>query len=110
MLSQINFDMIILKENNIIITNDSVWIYPLEPEKPEHAFWFSNGPPHICYFKMCHVEDNGERYECTIYTLMSPSEPNSDMWLYCDGEEYEGLCPNTYSLVKDDHLYDSDTD
>ena len=56
----------------------------LEPEKVQNEFWFSNEPPHICYFKMWHLEDNGDWYECTIYTsLQSSSEPDSDVWS-CD--------------------------
>ena len=58
----------------------------------------------------CHVEENGEWCESTIYTLRSSSEPGSDVCLYFGGEEYEGLPPNTYSLIKDDHLYDSEND
>ena len=57
MLSKIKFDMIILREKNIIKTNDfDVFsmnistIYPLESEKVEHAFWLSNGSPHIFLF------------------------------------------------------------
>ena len=58
----------------------------------------------------CNVEDNGEWRECTIYTLKSSSEPGVDVCLYFGDEEYEGLCPNTYSLIKDGHLYDADND
>ena len=58
----------------------------------------------------CHVEDNGKWRECTIYTFRSSSEPGSDVCLYFGGEEYEGLPPNTYSLNKDGHLYDSEND
>ena len=46
------------------------------------------------------------------YTLRSPPEPGSDVCLYFGGEEYEGLLvpSNTYSLSKDDHLYDVGND
>ena len=57
----------------------------------------------------CHAEDNGEWCECTIYTLKS-SQSGSEVCLYFGGEEYEGLPPNTYSLSKDDHLYDAEND
>ena len=34
----------------------------------------------------------------------------SDVRLYFGGEEYEGLHPNTCSLIKNNHLYDADND
>ena len=34
----------------------------------------------------------------------------SDVCLYFGGEEYEGLHPNTWSLIKNNHLYDADND
>ena len=34
----------------------------------------------LLVFKMYHVGDNGEWYECTIYTLESSSEAGSIVW------------------------------
>ena len=47
----------------------------------------------------CHVDDNGEWCECTIYALKLSSEPGSHVCLCFGDEKYEGLRPNWVRMI-----------
>ena len=61
---------------------------------------------------VCEVEESdGVWRRCEIFSLKVSDRPGSEVCIYFGDEEYEGLPPNTYTLVKGSSvLYDSDND